>query len=624
MAETTKIQPSDKLCIIMSSQDHTDCLSKGNIVSKRCQETMRTNIFQEQYSIPCLTSHTDRTVEISLPKDVIHDLTPEVSVAGAAPDNVEIVETAVNSESKVLASPFFENNKVTKGLQERCKKQETQLVKQSRDLKTSKNENAKLRVQINILVENQRLGRVLVDNTRIEEQEKAYADLEKHALRLETDKNAIIDDMKSTNQQLRNEFKDSQKKLHGHEQKLIKMQADLTIHKEHSVRFMREKEEEVKKKLNLQKEFQDFKVSTERENAIAVDSNNNILRLERLLVESSTSERALQAQVEVLNTQLHNERFIARGHQNTESIITREINTMVSKYDSLRTRYDSLLRSADKDARDCRRLRSDRNYEMSRNYFRYAKSYVDDLRDEIDEEKTKVRDLQEECDKVKSQVTVKNHDINNLNARIGNSMTTINNLQFSILDKQNEILKLQREQQDKEPLVEIGVAIRTRFLEHSRINPRFGIASREDLMQSTIDKGNSAAHCGNILADLALFKAGLIGDEYETVFNNMYLRAPGSVTQTIGPSSHLFTQVTENCATISAGEGLNSSAYLQEVRPRAFNIVDRIVDTYNEMANNGSLIDFEHDTEVQRLAQELEELKDDIVLSNRQRGRGRR
>jgi hypothetical protein len=84
-----------------------------------------------------------------------------------------------------------------------------------------------------------------------------------------------------------------------------------------------------------------------------------------------------------------------------------------------------------------------------------------------------------------------------------------------IPDLKKNIANLEQELRDQAPLVDIGVAIRTRFLEQERINRSEGWETKEDLRRDLIDQGNATAHCGNGIADSALFKLGRVGQEFE-------------------------------------------------------------------------------------------------------------
>jgi hypothetical protein len=70
----------------------------------------------------------------------------------------------------------------------------------------------------------------------------------------------------------------------------------------------------------------------------------------------------------------------------------------------------------------------------------------------------------------------------------------------------------------REPLVQVGVATRRRFLEMSKRWERIvdGVVLRGNPDEALIRVGNKAAHCGNALADLSLFNLGHVKDEEKT------------------------------------------------------------------------------------------------------------
>jgi len=71
-------------------------------------------------------------------------------------------------------------------------------------------------------------------------------------------------------------------------------------------------------------------------------------------------------------------------------------------------------------------------------------------------------------------------------------------------------------------MVEVGVNIRKRFLEQERVSPQYGLATKASMKRDITDMGHGAAHCGNLVADRAMFKAGLISSDYDTVFWSLY------------------------------------------------------------------------------------------------------
>lgn len=101
-------------------------------------------------------------------------------------------------------------------------------------------------------------------------------------------------------------------------------------------------------------------------------------------------------------------------------------------------------------------------------------------------------------------------------------------------DMQVQINQLSEDSAIKEPLVQIGAAIRLRFL----VQARKEITKTDlhsELSRQLLDSGNIAAHNGILRADVALFKSGLIPQAYITaakaVFQNLYQAQPTNYDQ---------------------------------------------------------------------------------------------
>ncbi|KAE9378738.1 hypothetical protein N431DRAFT_450683 [Stipitochalara longipes BDJ] len=152
----------------------------------------------------------------------------------------------------------------------------------------------------------------------------------------------------------------------------------------------------------------------------------------------------------------------------------------------------------------------------------------------------------------KAQQTRTEKEINRLNARIAETMTQNNardqqqnikntdtrdcpNHDFHLLKAKFEALEkdFQKANEDKEktkPLVEIGIAVRLRFLEQAResiMGEEGGIFN-----QQAIREGNQAAHNANGTADAALFTTRVLeeskpsGKSWVIVFEKLYTQSP--------------------------------------------------------------------------------------------------
>lgn len=105
-------------------------------------------------------------------------------------------------------------------------------------------------------------------------------------------------------------------------------------------------------------------------------------------------------------------------------------------------------------------------------------------------------------------------------------------LKTRIYSLEREIKEAKREKERMKPLLEVGVAIRLRFLEQSRQTLR-GQNVRA-INQQSIREGNQAAHNGNGTADAALFTTGILKETLESggkselaeVFETLYCKLP--------------------------------------------------------------------------------------------------
>ena len=90
-------------------------------------------------------------------------------------------------------------------------------------------------------------------------------------------------------------------------------------------------------------------------------------------------------------------------------------------------------------------------------------------------------------------------------------------LQTEIDDPNETINDLVEKRENMKPLLDVGVAVRLRFLEKTRQTLRDGEISGID--KRIIEEGNTAAHSANADADIALARGGYIENNYS--FNQM-------------------------------------------------------------------------------------------------------
>jgi len=214
--------------------------------------------------------------------------------------------------------------------------------------------------------------------------------------------------------------------------------------------------------------------------------------------------------------------------------------------------------------------------------------------------KKKIEDLEDQIDQ-------KNEKIESQDGRI----KKLKNKNKSL---DSHISRLKEELEDQRPLVQMGVDIRTRFLEQERIHyERLG---RNDLDQNVIDCGNSSAHCGNGAADSALFKCNLVSPKYENVFRKMYdYHSSYDIEDYRSERTEKSMMEADLRVSILAGQGIHGGLSTKARRDEATKILDKLVKIENKLSPK----DFEKSKKVERLLAEAKEMKDEIVASYRSR-----
>ena len=87
-------------------------------------------------------------------------------------------------------------------------------------------------------------------------------------------------------------------------------------------------------------------------------------------------------------------------------------------------------------------------------------------------------------------------------------------LRTRVLDLEKDLKEANEDRERTKPLLEVGIAIRLRFLEQSR--QTLQIEEGGDINQLSIREGNQAAHSGNGAADAALFTVGILKENLES------------------------------------------------------------------------------------------------------------
>jgi len=219
----------------------------------------------------------------------------------------------------------------------------------------------------------------------------------------------------------------------------------------------------------------------------------------------------------------------------------------------------------------------------------------------------KLKAKKKNIEDLEDQIDQKNEKIESQDGRIKKLKDKNRSLDF-------HISRLEEELEDQRPLVQIGVDIRTRFLEQERIH--YERLARNDLDQNVIDCGNSSAHCGNGAADSALFGCNLVSSKYENVFRKMYdYHSSYGIEDYTSERTEKSMMEADLRVSILAGQGIHGGLSTKARRDEATEILDKLVKIENKLPPKA----FEKRKKVDKLLAEAKEMKDEIVASYRSR-----
>lgn len=170
---------------------------------------------------------------------------------------------------------------------------------------------------------------------------------------------------------------------------------------------------------------------------------------------------------------------------------------------------------------------------------------------------------------------------------------------------------LEQKLKDIQPLVDIGVAIRLRFLEQAR-EVLYGLR-RAEMDNFTIQSGNIAAHRANSIQDVALFKCKLIDPEYRSemwdTFKQLYKVTPLDYPQ----SSPRMERINDCEATLKALKPARSPAVFERIEYDQLRTL--LLNLHAEMDRDA----FENNDLVRGKVQELECITERINEAERSR-----
>lgn len=473
------------------------------------------------------------------------------------PTSIEGEEASIIPELPTFTTSSSQNRALN-DLKARYNKLKLTFEKQGRDLKSAKTENGKLKNKL-ISLEN---------DHRLELKEK------------------LVEKEKEVDTRNKHSHQGSERTAF----QLVKEQKGIIEDLKSTNRSV------INEKKQTQRELLDVRQLLEEEGVLIQTTKNQLLETQKTY---KILRRNDTAKIEHLNEKLSSLHIQIRESNEGYSI---ELNRLNHELGVLQSRF----------AVACQRPQNIPDHKISRNRSLYSRSYDYDLYDDFDEKDGEINALRSKREVLESVVKTKDR-------KIKNQKTTINRLNSLVDELKWTISDLEEDQEIKAPLVQVGTDIRIRFLEQERISPNGAFDPKHSLDPAIIERGNSAAHAGNVLADQALFKAELISEHYANTFKYLYCWKSANISspENIFWDSRKLMEAVEFDVTIHAGQGIHDGLGTSDERASARSLVEELFDIYSQIGAER----FEQNFKAQVLLCELEVMKNDIVASFR---RGRR
>ncbi len=215
--------------------------------------------------------------------------------------------------------------------------------------------------------------------------------------------------------------------------------------------------------------------------------------------------------------------------------------------------------------------------------------------------------LQNEKDSLSKELEITEDKLHKLKLRTSRQAKVIKDLKSEVSD-------LERDRDLKAPILQIGLDIRLRNLEHAaEMVPKI---PRDEIDGAIIMNGNNAVHRANGAVDTAIFQAGLVPDDYmecfEAIFEEIYMVAPSQY----GGWCPKVLRLIDCRATIKTVKAFRRHASL-DLREELCEIESKLLELHNSMGQRS----FERSKVVNDLIEQLELLTSGIVEADRARGR---
>jgi hypothetical protein len=204
-------------------------------------------------------------------------------------------------------------------------------------------------------------------------------------------------------------------------------------------------------------------------------------------------------------------------------------------------------------------------------------------------------------------------ELENMQDKLCKANTRINRQEKSIKELKSKVSDVERDRDLKAPILQIGIDIRLRNLEHAAETVLK--VPRDEIDGAIIMNGNNAAHRANGAVDAALFQAGLVPEDYmeraEEIFEEMYTVAPSEY----GGWSPKVLRLIDCRATIKTVKAFRRHASL-DLREQHSEIDSELLELHKLLGQRS----FESSKVVRESIEELELLTTKIVEADRSRG----
>ena len=189
--------------------------------------------------------------------------------------------------------------------------------------------------------------------------------------------------------------------------------------------------------------------------------------------------------------------------------------------EALRAKLESDTRKAKMDRRA-----AERDLILAKAENESLQKHIRELMDDAETDRTYTEDLRRRFKNLTRENEKLAAEAKSINLKTDEHASRIKELELELKSQREKIGRLEKELILKEPLFEVGVAIRTRYLEQAKEafwhiktwdkGSSEYVLKKYEVDPTTIEKGNQAAHGGNGMADGSLFVLGKLSRQWAT------------------------------------------------------------------------------------------------------------